>query len=122
MGGSLVLSSEMGQSTQQRLQPASLTTGVALSMTSIGTGHIKRKSQIRIRKILHAHWGREEEEERGEYMHSRAFLGAEMQGLITLTTACPHPGTGKPTHFQPFPPERQLTRTPCSFLVALYLL
>lgn len=65
MGGSLVLSSEMGQSTQQRLQLASLTTGVALSMTSIGTGHIKRKSQIGIRKILHAHRGREEEEKGG---------------------------------------------------------
>lgn len=73
-GGSIVLSSEMGRSTQQRLQPVSLTTGTAVSMASTGTGHIERKSQIGIGKILHAPRGREEEEEGGECVHTQQRL------------------------------------------------
>lgn len=61
----------MNRFTQQRLQPASLTTGAAVSMASTGTGHIERQSQIRLRKIHHSHQGREEKDE-GESEYAAA--------------------------------------------------
>lgn len=74
MGESIVLASEMDRPTQQRLQSTFLTIGAAVSMASTGSGHIARKSQMRIGKIHHTHRGREEEEGRGECVHTLQSL------------------------------------------------
>lgn len=44
----------MNHATEQRLQPASLTTAAAVSMALVGTGHVERKSQAGIGKMLQA--------------------------------------------------------------------